>query len=249
MLPLFGLSLAFSVSLCVHAYRTGQDSFWIWIILMAQPLGGVVYLLAVVLPQAAGGSTARRLGAAARTAIDPTRAYREAQAAVEDSPTVGNRMRLAAAAAGLGRHDEAEALYHAAAQGIHEDDPALLMGRAQALVELGRNEEALVVLKALGDTGEKGRTAQAALAMGRAYHALGRFAEADTAYEWASGRFPGLEAIARYAIFLEETGRHAEAEAALKDMDRRVAGAKVHFRKEARTWRDFAAAAIRDRGT
>ena len=49
-LPLLALSLVFSIGLCVHAVRTHQDSFWLWIILMFQPLGGLVYLVAIIAP-------------------------------------------------------------------------------------------------------------------------------------------------------------------------------------------------------
>ena len=110
--------------------------YWLFIILAFQPLGGIVYALVAVLPELTGGSTARRLGQAAKQALDPEREYREAKIAVDDSATVGNRMRLAAAAAGLGRHEEAARLYGEAATGIHEEDPSLLLGRARALHQM-----------------------------------------------------------------------------------------------------------------
>jgi hypothetical protein len=147
MIPAFGLSLVFSVALCVHAVRTGQSMYWLMIILLLQPLGGLVYLIAIVLPGVAGGPAARRLGQGARAALDPTREYREARAACDDTPTVHNLMRLAKAAAAQGRHKEAEQLYGRAATGIHADDPALLLGRAQSLLELGRHAEALALLE------------------------------------------------------------------------------------------------------
>ena len=236
----YGLAILF----CFHAVRTGQQTFWIWILLAFAPLSLLVYFFVIIVPELAGGSTARRLEAQAKRAIDPTKGYREAKAAVEDSPTVGNRMRLAQAAFDLQRYEEAERMFAEAASGIHDEDPALLMGRASSLVELGRYEEALSVLQKLGETGEKGRTAQAALAMGRSYEGLGRYQEADTAYEWAAPRFAGLEAIARYAAFLAHTGRIEEAREMLADINRRADRAKVHFRKEAKYWRDFAAQAV-----
>jgi hypothetical protein len=245
MIPGLGLTLLFSIALCVHVVRTNQQMYWLFIILMgAPPIGGVVYFIAIVLPELMGGSAARRLGQAARDKLDPDREYRQARLMVDDSPTVGNRMRLAAAAASLGRHGEAEEMYREAAQGIHSDDPSLLLGRAKALLELNRAGEALPVLEKLGELGEVGRTPQAALAMGRAYQALGRNAEADTALEWAAGRLPGLEGIARYAVFLAQTGRKAEADEAMVEIDKRCAKATAHFRKEARAWRDFAVAGM-----
>ncbi len=245
MIPAFGLTLLFSIALCVHAVRTGQQLYWLFIILMAAPpIGGLVYFVAIVLPDLMGGSAARRIGQAARNTLDPDREYRNARTLVEDSPTVGHRMRLAAAAASLGRHAEAEEMYREAAQGIHAEDPSLLLGRAKALVELNRAEDALPILEKLGELGEAGRTPQAALIMGRTYHALGRNAEADTALQWAAGRLPGLEGIARYAVFLAKTGRKAEADEAMVEIDKRCAKATAHFRKEARAWRDFAVAGM-----
>lgn len=238
---LLGLSMLASVLLCVHAVRSGQPPYWLFIILLLQPLGGLVYFVVNVLPGWLGGSTARRVTQEARDRLDPERERREAKAAVDDAPTVRNQMRLAEAAAHLGRHDEAEALYAAAAQGVHADDPALIYGRALALVELQRPAEALPLLERLGELGDAGRTPQAALVMARAYQALGRTAEAEGAYVWAVERMPGLEAMARHAAFLAEIGRSAKARELLAEIERRTAKTQAHFRKEARTWRDYAA--------
>jgi hypothetical protein len=244
MLPVFGLSLIFSIALCVHAVRTNQNMYWLWIILAIPWLGALVYFVAIVLPEMLGGSTARRVSVATRAALDPERDYRTAKKAHDDSPTVGNAMRMAAAAAELGRYDEAERLYAESARGIHADDPTLLLGRANALLEMNRYDDALEVLEQLGHNIDQGRTPQAALALGRACEGAGRIAEADAAYAWAAERMPGLEAMARYAAFMARHGRRAEAEAMVADIDKRVARIKGALRGEARGWRDLAAQAL-----
>jgi hypothetical protein len=244
MLPVFGLSFIVSIALCVHAVRTNQNMYWLWIILAIPWLGALVYFVAIVLPEMLGGSTARRMGQVTRAALDPERDYRSARKAHDDSPTVGNAMRMAAAAASLGRYDEAERLYADAARGIHADDPTLLLGRANALLELNRFEEALRVLEQLGHNIDQGRSPQAALALGRACEGLGRISEADTAYAWAAERMPGLEAMARYAAFMARHGRRAEAEAMVADIDKRITRIKGPLRGEARGWRDLAAQAL-----
>ena len=243
MFPAFGLSLIFAIALCVHVVRTGQPMFWLWIILLLQPLGGLVYLVAVIGPELLGGRTARRLGSVARETLDPNREYREAKAACDDAPTVRNQSRLAAAAADLGRFDEAEALYGAAAQGMYADDPVLLLGRANALIELDRHAQALELLDQLGRTGAL-RTPSVSLALGRAYEALGRHTEAQSAYDDAAARLPGLEGLARQAAFLARAGNRDAASEIVTELDRRVAKSNPQFRKEARAWRDFAAAAL-----
>lgn len=241
---LLGLSLLFSIALCVHVVRTGQQMYWLMIILLFQPLGGLVYLIAIVAPDFLGGAKAQKARQAARQALDPQREYREAGQAVDDTPTVANRARLAAAASGLGKHAEAERLYAEALQGMYADDPQLLLGRANALIELDRAAEALPLLEGLSAQSPAARTPNVALAMGRAYQALGRPTEADTALRWAAAHLPGFEGMARYAVFLAQTGRKDEAREALAEIDKRLAKTHSHFRKEARGWRDLAAAAM-----
>ncbi|HEY2659102.1 MAG TPA: hypothetical protein VGI79_05225 [Caulobacteraceae bacterium] len=243
--PLGILVLIFSIVLCVHVVRTGQPMYWLWIILAFQGIGGLIYLITVILPELSGGKAARRITSTARETLDPQRDYRTAKIAYDDSPTVANAIRMANAAAGLGRHTEAESLYAAAAQGVHADDPTLLLGRANALIELGRFAEALPLLDRQAALADKAlRTPQAALAQGRAYEGLGRLPEAQEAYEFAAGRLPGMEALGRYAAFLARAGRRAEAQEQLDEIDRRIRKADPYFRKEARIWRDLAAQAI-----
>jgi hypothetical protein len=246
-MPFFGggllLSLLVTVLLCVHVVRTNQSMFWIFVLVFLGPIGWLIYLGAVILPEMLGGTRAKRMGMAARDALDPTREYRNARAAVADTATVHNRMRLAAAAAGLGKHAEAEQLFAEAAQGIHADDPALLLGRANALIELGRASEALpLVDKLVAEQATRGPST--ALAQARVYEALGHFKEADAAYQWAAGRLPGMEALARYAAFLAHTGRKQEAADNLAEIDRRIERSNPQFRRESRPWRDLAAQAL-----
>jgi hypothetical protein len=246
-MPFFGggllLSLLISVLLCVHAVRTNQQIYWIFIILFLGPIGCLVYIVAILLPDLFGGTRAKRMGMAARDALDPGREYRQARAAADDTPTVHNRMRLAAAAAQLGRHAEAEQHYREAAQGIHADDPALLLGRANALIELDRASEALPLVDKLVEE-QAARSPDTALAQARVYEALGRFSKADAAYHFAAGRLPGLEALARYAAFLARVGRKTEAADHLAEIDRRIERANPQFRREGRAWRDLAAQAL-----
>jgi hypothetical protein len=245
-MPFFGgaiVSLLISIALCVHVVRTNQQLFWIFVILFLGPIGCAIYLIAVVIPEMVGGARAKRMGLAARDALDPTREYRQAKAAIDDTPTVHNRMRLASAAAQLGRHAEAEQLYAEAMQGIHADDPALLLGRANALIELGRAPEALPLVEKLGEE-QTAASPPTVLAQARIFEALGRFSEAEPAYQWAAGRLPGLEGLARYAAFLARVGRKSEAADNLAEIDRRIQRANPQFRREGRAWRDLAAQAL-----
>jgi hypothetical protein len=243
--PGFLLSIGISIALCFHIVRTRQDTFWLWIVLMFQGIGSLAYIAVILIPSLLSGNAARKLGQTARATLDPGREYREAKAAADDTPTVHNRMRLAAAAMAHGKYAEAEQLYREAATGVHADDPALKLGRARALIELNRPADALEVLQSLAAQGDEGNTPQSVLATARACHALGLIAEAEQSYRWASERMPGFEAVARFTAFLADTGRMAEARETLAEIDRRVTRLSGPFRKEALAWRELAAARVR----
>jgi hypothetical protein len=202
------------------------------------------YLFAVLIPEWMGGRTARGIGRATQQALDPDRDYRNAMRALEDTPTIGNRMKVAQAAAALGRWDDAEAQWAQCVDSHWAEDPAVLMGHANALLELGRYQEALTRLEQLKKLGREGETPVVALAFARAYEGLGRNQEADDAYRFAADRVPGLEAGGRYVAFMAKAGRREDAEIGLAELERRLSKIAPPLRAEARIWRDIAAKAL-----
>lgn len=233
-----------SVICAVHVVRTGQQMYWLWILVIGGPLGAAFYFFAVMLPDMMGGRTARNVSKAARQALDPERDYRTALRALEDTPTVGNRMKVAQAAAALGRWSDAEAQWALCGDGQWGDDPVVLLGHADALLELGRFADALKKLEKLKSLGREGETPRVALAFARAYEGLGRNAEADDAYRFAADRVPGLEAGGRYVAFMAKTGRREDAEIGFAEIERRLLKIAPPLRGEARIWRDLAAKAL-----
>jgi hypothetical protein len=231
-----------SILCAIHAVRTRQEMYWIWLLVIAPGLGPLIYFFAVIAPGLFGGRTARRVGGAAVRAMDPEREYRLAKQALEETPTIGNRARVADAALMLGRASEAEPLYRESLIGQFADDPAILMGHARALLELQRYQEALDQIERLH--AQNSADPEVALAYARAYEGLRRFDEADAPYRFAADRIPGLEGAARYVAFMAKAGRTADARTGLDELNRRLPKIPSHFRAEARRWRDYAAHAV-----
>jgi len=247
MIPAGILIVILDVICCAHVVRTGREYFWLFLIILFQPLGAIVYLVVILLPDVFSGRGAK-FGRAALRTIDPTRGYREAQIAVEDSPTVYNRMALGEAATKLGRFDEAAEIYRHCLEGPYADDQVLVMRYAACLVELGRFEEGIRFLDQLGDMDDAERTPQVALLRARAHQGLGDMAAAEREFAFAADRIVGPEGHARYAAFLAGQGRMSEAEEQFGYLERRVKRAPRAYRREATQWRDFAAAALARRG-
>jgi hypothetical protein len=233
-----------SVLCGIHVLRTGREMFWLWLFIIGPLIAPAFYLFAVLIPEWMGGRTARGLGRATQQALDPDRDYRNAMRALEDTPTIGNRMKVAQAAAALGRWDDAEAQWAQCVDSHWAEDPAVLMGHANALLELGRYQEALTRLEQLRKLGREGETPVVALVFARAYEGLGRNQEADDAYRFAADRVPGLEAGGRYVAFMAKLGRREDAEIGLAELERRLQKIAPPLRPEARVWRDIAAKAL-----
>lgn len=228
----------------VHVVRTGREMYWLWLFVIGPLIAPAFYVLAVIVPELVRGRTGRTVGKVARQALDPERDYRNAMRALEDTPTVGNRMKVAQAAEALGRWNDAEAQWQLCADGAWADDPAILMGHALSLLELGKYVEALAKLERLKALGPEGKTPTVALAFARAYEGLGRNEEADDAYRFAADRVPGLESGGRYVAFMARTGRREDAEIGLAEIERRLQKIAPPLRAEARIWRDLAAKAL-----
>lgn len=228
----------------IHVVRTGREMFWLWLFIIGPLIAPAFYFFAVLVPSWMGGTGARKVGKVARQTLDPERDYRNAMRTLEDTPTVGARMKVAHAAAALGRWSDAEAQWAIASEGAWADDPAILMGHALSLLELGRYADALERLEKLKALGREGETPTVALAFARAYEGLGRNEEADDAYRFAADRVPGLESGGRYVAFMAKTGRREDAEIGFEEIERRLAKIAPPLRPEARVWRDLAAKAL-----
>lgn len=228
----------------VHAVRTNQNMYWLWLLFAGGSVGAAVYFFAVMGPDLAGGRTGRAAARTAKRLVNPQAEYTAALKQLEDTPTVGARIKAAQAAEALGRWDDAETQWTLAASGIFVDDPAVLAGHARTLIELGRYSDALDKLEALQakEAGDKGQTA---LCFARAYEGLGRNADAEAPYRFAADRVPGLEAGARYVAFMARTGRLSDAQTGLAELDRRLAKISPALRGEGRQWRNLAAEAVK----
>lgn len=239
-MPILILSFIIQVTLIIHVLRTGRPFWWIIFILFAPGIGSAVYVVLEILPASGIFSTVRKAEQKIVKALDPTRELRAAQDAFDLTPTMGNRLRLAHASVEMGDFANAEMLYRDCLEGQFVDDHAALLGHARALVELGRNQQAIERINQLRVLGREG--AAEALVFARAAEALEQNQEAEEAYAFAAPRIPTMEAQARYIRFLRHVGKDVEATRELQEFDIRLSRVPRHFQSDARKWRTFAVA-------
>lgn len=150
-MPFLGLGLHIVIALffAVHAVRSHQNTYWLFILFSFPGLGSIVYFFAIYLPSIRHSRGYRHTARVASKLIDPTQAIRKARSDLAHAPTIQNRMRLADALLDAGQATEACEHYLQAANGPFSDDPDLLKGLAQAQFAIGDASGAKLSLEKL----------------------------------------------------------------------------------------------------
>jgi hypothetical protein len=239
-MPIIVLSLLITVALIVHAIRTGQDKFWIWILIIAPGVGGLAYAAAILLPQFFGSRTAQLAGQKIRDKLDPERAVREARQALDMADTAHNRMRLADALILRGDARDAAQLYEEALNGVFADDPAILFKLGHARLEMGRAKDALDLFDRSKTASNLGLTPDQELLVARAFADTGQTEKSLELLKTLVPRFSGEEARCFYARTLADSGRLAEAREVIKEVLKREQRAPAYQRKAEKVWYDWA---------
>jgi hypothetical protein len=205
-MPFVGLGLHVLIALyfAVHAVRTGQHNYWLFILFSFPLLGSVVYFLTVFLPNSRLERGARRVVRAAAKAMDPERELREARAAFDYTPTAQNQMRLAAALLDAGQSIESARAYDACLAGPFADDLEIRFGAARAHFASGHFAEALNHVDWIRRRDPEFRRETMALLHARVLDGLDRIDEAKAAFEEVLARFGSFEVVAEYAIWAFE---------------------------------------------
>lgn len=201
-----GLHVVLALICAVHAVRTRQNSYWLFILFAFPLLGSVAYFFGVYLPHSRLERGALKVVSAAVRAIDPQREVREARLAYDEAPTAQNSMRLAAALLDVGDASAAAAQYAQCLQGPFANDPEIRLGAARALVDCTRYAEALQHLDMLRRERPEFSPEGVTLLTARSLAGCGRGAQARTEFEAAVAQFGTYEAKAEYAIWAYGTG-------------------------------------------
>ncbi len=231
-----GLHVVIAVFFAIHAVRTNQPLYWLFILFLFPLLGSIVYGVAIWLPEIRQHRGLRRAGSKVRQLFDPTRELREATHATELAPTVGNQLRLADALLEAGRASEAVPHYQRAMQGLYAGDADIQVRLARALLESARPAEARDLLDRLIAENPDFTSPTAHLIYARAVAACGDRDKAHEEFGVLVGYYPGLEARARYATLLHEWGDTERARTVAADALRDAQRLPVHTREGEREW-------------
>jgi hypothetical protein len=205
------------------------------------PLVGIlVYLIVEVLPGVLGSRGTRQAVAGAAKVFDPGRGLRQAQRQLQISPSAQNKAVLANELLLAGQPGSSAALYREALTGIHETDPALMLGLARALFALGDAHETQVTLERLREANPGYASPDGHLLYARSLEQQGNTDAALYEYAALVPYYAGQEARARYALLLEKTGRVDEAQKIFEEIRQSIDYGPRHQYREQREWYELA---------
>ncbi|MDB5813166.1 MAG: putative rane protein [Rhodocyclales bacterium] len=206
-----GAHVLVAIFFAIHALRTGRNVYWLFILFAFPLLGSIVYFFVEFLPEIRGSRAVNATGKAVRSIISPGRALREAERAVELSPSADNRIRLASALFDTNRLDEAVVQYQSAAVGLHEFDPALNLGLARTLLAQQRAIEARAVIERYMHQEKNRLPGDLPLLYARTLAACNDREAALTQFERVVAEDPSPEARSRYGEYLHGIGQDERA--------------------------------------
>ena len=207
-MPFAGLGLHIIIALffAVHALKTGRQMYWL-IILFSFPLfGSLVYFFAEYLPSSKMERGVKQVSQKAMQLLDPSRELREARQAFDLTPTVQNRMRLAAALDGAGEYNEAVEQFDACLNGPFANDPEVCFGAAKAKLHINQAQAAVILLQDIRSKQKEFRPEKLCILLAQAHAANKDDANARTEFVHAINTFGSAESRAQYALWAAGVG-------------------------------------------
>jgi hypothetical protein len=241
-----GVYLLLLVFCVVHLFRNGRNPMWLVALMFLPLVGALAYVLVEVLPGLQHNRHVRTAQAKASAALNPERELRAAKDALEVADTVANKLRVADAFAGLGRHDEAIPYYRRAIDQSIGGDARAELRLARSLFEIGHGLEALATIDARDPPTGQSERDRLMLLRAQILDHLGRKEEALAIYTDIVTRMPGEEARCRYAALLLEQGREANAREVLEEVEARAKRLDRHQRAADAEMYRWAATTLKD---
>ena len=207
-MPFAGLGLHIIIALffAVHALKTGRQMYWLIILFSFPLLGSLVYFFAEYFPSSKVERGVRQASNKAIQLLDPTRELREARQAFDLTPTVQNRMRLAAALDGAGEYHEAVEQFDACLSGPFANDPEVCFGAAKAKLHVNQAQTAVQLLQDIRIKQKEFRPEQLSILLAQAHAANKDEANARAEFVYAISTFDSAESRAQYALWAANIG-------------------------------------------
>lgn len=221
---------------CIHAYRSGQERYWIFVILCFPVLGCVVYFVMVMLPETGADRHGRTLMIRLLDKFNPNRHLRTLTEELAIAETNQNHYLLANELARLGRYHEALPHYREALSGIFTHEAAMMLNRAKSEFATQDFVACQQTLEDLIRFNPDFQSSEGHLLFARTLAAQEKYDAAEEEFRVLVDYFPGPEARIRYADMLLRANRLREANEQYVTVIDTAKRSRPQYRKFHREW-------------
>jgi hypothetical protein len=212
----------------IHFIRRRPNFYWLWIILLGQGLGALIYIVMEVIPD---------LGLLRDSFQHFSRAKRinELQAMVHDNPSAGNYEELADMYFEDGKFARARVCYDKAISS-RTDSPHPFYRRAICEIEMGEFPVAVRDLETVIAMDSKYDFLRAPALLAHAYANTGNPEKAGEIFAAVTQTSTTSETLYNYALFLQSQGRTAEAREWTQKLIDKKYSMPAYLRRRERPW-------------
>lgn len=244
-MPLLALLvIACQVTCGLHVVRSGQERYWLYLIIALPGMGCLIYFLGIMLPDLLGSRRGRQTISRLHDSLDPQRHLRALRDELEIRDTRETRVNLADELLRLDQAEEAATHYQLALRGLDNDAPDILLGLAKARFATEDYAGCQETLDRLIARNPDFRSADGHLLYARALEAQGNDLKAEEEYQALSRYYSGPEANYRYALLLKRLGRQREAVELLQQIQAYARRSARHYRTLHKEWLDLSQKAL-----
>ncbi len=230
-MPFYILDLIIAFCCIIHIVKTGQDRYWIYIVIILPIAGFLAYLFLVVLPGMMSTRQGYRVANKIKNILNPQAELKAATKEYEIVQSFANQKRLGDALLGVKEYSQALALYQDILKGFYITDPELLLQIAKCHFHLGNNVDCLNTLTELKKHNPSYHTPDGHLYFAKALSSQGRVSESRHEFEALIQYYPGFEAKVSYAESLILWNDLESAKVLLQSLNKEVKRSERHVRE------------------
>lgn len=237
-MPVLGLFYITLAILCiVHAVQTGQDKFWIYVILIFPFLGSIAYMAAVFIPMAISSHGTQKSVRSLRDKLNPQRYLEAAEQQLNLARTPENLFLFGEALVEQGRFEDADVILRELSQNqAYAEYPKFLLLHAKTHIWLKRYAQALELLERHQEHSVSAVQSPALVLLSYAHEGLKEFDKAEAVYVNALDNTGGEELRYHYGEYLLRRGRPGEARNVFQQVLTRSAQMSRHYRSQENVW-------------
>lgn len=216
---------------------------------MLPGIGAAAYFFMEIFPDLSRSRGGVKVQKGLGKIINPNKNFKNATNNFTVVDTVENSSKLAAEYLNKGEFAEAKTLYEKCLVGIHEDDPDLMYGLAQAEYGLESYSQAKQVLDKLIKNNPTYKNVDAHLLYAKCLVKLNETDAALKEYVALDEYYPGPEATYRYAMLLQTLGEDDQAKPLLEKIMQNAKLSDKHYRARYKPWINKAKQSLKNNTT